>query len=367
MANQVGVANKAVEENGSASTCHPFEFSPPPPSPVPSMDLLPISDHEPCFDSTPFQTALATSNDYDNGGDKNRPSNTQLLCIAFASFTTFASVQLFFAFLADSEAMKGDSAAMIVDSMTYLFNFYAEKRKARFDQEYTVDSQLNASIDPEMQRLIKARERRKLVLRLEIIPPLISVTTLIAVTVVVLRQAIKVLRLDIKRSEADQSHPNVRLMMIFSIINLVLDFVNVFYFAKANHLQGFETRPYRTMDAHNPSETLESSSSSQQSASEQNGTCHLNVQEQQISMEQQVNGKSAVAKSDDPFEDEAVGMVDSDERANLNMVRCSIWERLETCLATLLLSHRLPPWIKRFCSAQPTLTSWPILYEVSQL
>lgn len=175
----------------------------------------------------------------DHGHGHEIPSNERLLGTAFFSFMTFALTQLTFAFAAGSEAMVGDSAAMIVDSVTYLFNWIAERRKNRYDE--FVDSSLHAEADPVTTARIRQRNKRKLILRLEIIPPVISVTTLVIVTIVVTRKAVHVLQLDMHRTREEQLIPNLNVMLAFSMVNLILDCVNVFNFAKANHLMGYVT------------------------------------------------------------------------------------------------------------------------------
>lgn len=193
-----------------------------------------------------------TNNENDSNQDKQRPSNEKLLGTAFMSFMTFSLIQLCFAFIAESQAMKGDSAAMIVDSMTYLSNWIAEKRKSTFDQTYLppppiplpFSSSSPDNYDPvrEAKRL-KERARRKMVLTLEILPPLISVSALIGITIVVLKQAIHVLLMDRYRQQKDQTDPNIHVMLAFSTCNLGLDALNVFCFAKSKHLTGFQTLP----------------------------------------------------------------------------------------------------------------------------
>lgn len=199
-----------------------------------------------------------------NDGDKHeqtgedRPSNETLLGTAFLSFMCFSLLQLFFAFVAGSEAMMGDSAAMMVDALTYLFNWVAERQKSRFDdddmheqhqQQLTTEAtkttptvDATAATDPNLLGRIRARNKRKAILRLEIIPPIISVTILVIVTIVVTHQAVKVLLLDAHRSRSEQNNPNVNLMLLFSFLNLLLDGINVFCFAKANHATGYKTK-----------------------------------------------------------------------------------------------------------------------------
>ena len=54
------------------------------------------------------------------------PSNEKLLCIAFVSFQCFAIIQMVVAWIAGSEAMIGDSFAMLVDAATYLLNWVSQ-------------------------------------------------------------------------------------------------------------------------------------------------------------------------------------------------------------------------------------------------
>jgi Co/Zn/Cd efflux system component len=169
--------------------------------------------------------------------------------VAFCSFMTFTLCQTVAAFIAGSEAMMGDSAAMFVDALTYLFNLVAERKKNRFDVHDEQQQQqchgvvLDQDQDPERAggRRIRQRDKRKMTLYLELGPPLVSVTSLIIVTAFVLRKAIRVLILDIHRDVSKQGDPNVNLMLIFSSANLGLDFVNVFCFARAKHLMGYDT------------------------------------------------------------------------------------------------------------------------------
>jgi Co/Zn/Cd efflux system component len=153
-------------------------------------------------------------------------TNERLLCTAFVSFLSFALLQMSFAAVAQSQAMMGDAAAMIVDAMTYLFNWIAERRKNH------LDSLVSGLANP-------ARTKRKLELHMEIVPPLISVVTLVIVIILVLRRSVHILVLDRHRSRDQQGNPNVGLMMIFSILNLFLDALNVFCFAQAKHLTGY--------------------------------------------------------------------------------------------------------------------------------
>ena len=127
----------------------------------------------------------------------------------------FTCVQAFAAVYAHSASMLADSSAMSVDVFTYAFNLFAEKEKK------TVN--------------------RKRQLELELIPPLISVVTLLFITVVVMKGAIQSILQGYDKSISTEDEPNVNLMFIFSLINLFLDILNVGCFAKAKHALGFST------------------------------------------------------------------------------------------------------------------------------
>jgi Co/Zn/Cd efflux system component len=191
----------------------------------------------------------------------SRP-NERILVTAFVSFLCFAMTQISFAFIAGSVAMLGDSAAMIVDSMTYGFNWLAERKKRQYDiqqgeeeaaaasasrsnEGYNIAEEEAASAAAaEMALVVRKRDKRKMVLKWETIPPVISVITLIVVTVLVIEKSTQALHRD-KRDHGSanpQNGPNVNLMLIFSLVNLVLDAVNVMCFARAKHLMGYSTK-----------------------------------------------------------------------------------------------------------------------------
>jgi len=107
--------------------------------------------------------------------------------------------------------MMADTAAMMVDALTYGFNLYAERQKAH----------------------ASAVER----LKWELVPPLLSVTTLIGVNLFVTRKAFQTL----VNPVLPEDEPKLWIMVSFSTANLVLDVINVSCFARANRLFGFQT------------------------------------------------------------------------------------------------------------------------------
>lgn len=155
-------------------------------------------------------------------------SNEYVLNVAFFSFLGFLLVQVVFAVIAHSQAMLADSAAMMVDAFTYLFNLVAERIKKR-----------PVPTDDSVPDIVRKRQRRRKILYLEIVPPLVSVVTLIVVSVVVLADAVDTI---LKRlTDEDQNGgvdndddlPNAWIMFLFSSANLALDVMNVTCFAKA--------------------------------------------------------------------------------------------------------------------------------------
>eukprot|EP00984_Skeletonema_dohrnii_P018399 scaffold8581_cov103-Skeletonema_dohrnii-CCMP3373.AAC.8 len=197
------------------------------------------------------------------------PSNETLLFTAFVSFMGFATVQTVVAFIAQSDAMLGDSAAMAVDALTYGFNLYAEREKTQDvveDQnngdEIADNIELSSSDkrnttthdesegETERDRLEQQFLKRRRHLHLELVPPLMSVSILIIVTIFVLRNSIKTLILDTQRNESEQTQPNLKIMMAFSTANLFLDLFNVTCFATAKHLMGYNTTEQSNTEQH---------------------------------------------------------------------------------------------------------------------
>ncbi|GAX14854.1 hypothetical protein FisN_29Lh064 [Fistulifera solaris] len=153
--------------------------------------------------------------------DRNvqRPSNEYVLNVAFLSFLAFTTLQLFFAVIAKSHAMMEDCIAMFVDVITYLFNFLAERLKHKVSE-----GNFNDSGSGRLYRLY-----------LELIPPFLSVVTLLIVTILGLKTAIKTLR----EAPKDQgSQPDITIMLWFSGLNLLLDFLNVTCFARVDQAIG---------------------------------------------------------------------------------------------------------------------------------
>lgn len=126
--------------------------------------------------------------------------------------------------------MMADCAAMYVDVLSYFVNFLAERLKHG-----------HSRMSPRQLRLHR--------LYLELTPPLLSVITLMAVTVMTLEKSIETLiqeasssslqnnALD-KNDNGKADAPDLRIMMVFSGLNLILDLVNVGYFVQADQAIG---------------------------------------------------------------------------------------------------------------------------------
>ena len=136
--------------------------------------------------------------------------------------------------------MLADSEAMFVDALTYLFNLLAERLKHR------------AYIEKEKRMPADVRHYRRRLTRLylELIPPFISVSTLVVVTIFALRDSMSVLLGDYPTDPGDQ--PDINIMMIFSAVNLALDVVNVMCFARADQAVGLQTREHMYEAHHHP-------------------------------------------------------------------------------------------------------------------
>ena len=126
--------------------------------------------------------------------------------------------------------MLTDCAAMTVDCVSYLINFCAERLKHR----------PSTRTDTHTGERLSAHERhyrkKMRLLILELAPPFISVSTLVAVTVIAIDQAITIL---MDKNLADKGpQPNLFLMLLFSSLNFVLDGVNMLCFSKADKSNG---------------------------------------------------------------------------------------------------------------------------------
>ena len=164
---------------------------------------------------------------------------------------------------------------MYVDAFTYAFNLWAERMKNRAEVDNDNDNAdfVNNNNDAEEQQQLdlvsiqrrKSRDKRKMTLILELVPPLVSVTTLVTATIWILHDSISDLQFltssqmdddnngnDDDENENDQDaadagddysdvQPNTIVMMVFSSLNLLVDVINVFFFAKADHAFGYDT------------------------------------------------------------------------------------------------------------------------------
>jgi len=162
------------------------------------------------------------------------------LNFAFVSFLGFTMLQFVFALTARSDAMLADCAAMTVDAITYLFNYAAERMKHKLeystdddDEDDEEDYEENVGHNnPQTNRLDK-RELQRLLL--ELIPPSVSASTLVVVTIMTMKQSIHTILLTDDDTNK-QAPPDVMIMLIFSALNLVLDGMNVLEFSRVDHV-----------------------------------------------------------------------------------------------------------------------------------
>ena len=188
-------------------------------------------------------------------GEDAGMSNNDVLGIAFYSFLIFTIVQTSFAFRARSSAMFADSSAMFVDSGTYLCNMLAERLKSR---TLTDEETKLAPHDLELRMKLHT-------LYLELFPPLVSVLTLMYVTCTTFQVAtFTLMHLDLQEQNA-ACQPDLKVMMIFSALNLLLDIMNVTFFARVqqtiiNPLYLETRRNEKTPLISNIDETLSSTS-----------------------------------------------------------------------------------------------------------
>lgn len=120
-------------------------------------------------------------------------SNVRALVVLFLFNTSFAVAQVVAATAANSLSMYGDSATMLLDSLTYTLNIYAECHKS---------TSVAAS------------------LRLELIATTFSILTLLGVTVFLMWDAAARLE-SVNRGQGVQAD----IMLEFSVANLVVDVV----------------------------------------------------------------------------------------------------------------------------------------------
>ena len=115
------------------------------------------------------------------------------LIFAFLSFATFAVFELVFALVANSLAMLGDAASMLVDASTYLFNLYA---------------------------VSCADKKGRLADGVRLFAPAVSALVLSGITVWIMVSAVQELA-------APASPVNTALMLLFGSINLAIDGANL--------------------------------------------------------------------------------------------------------------------------------------------
>lgn len=257
-------------------------------------------------------------------------SNEYVLNFAFLSFVVFTTLQFFFALVARSHSMLTDCAAMTVDCVTYLFNFWAERQK---------HASSSGIVRGDEQHLLSAYERhyrKKLrLLLLELAPPFISVATLAGVTVFALKAAIRILR------DTDENHkraqPDLFLMLLFSGINFVLDGVNVLCFARADQAkglsEGFEVamHPDEYVITHEEERQTKSHENQHQHTGNSQPTTTIDEKTHLISptTPESVDDTTSIEESDE----ESSNSNANNKKRGLNLNMCSAWTHI--CADTL--------------------------------
>jgi Co/Zn/Cd efflux system component len=144
--------------------------------------------------------------------------------------------------------------AMMVDVVTYLFNYLAEQYKHSYrPMSTTTTTTTDTTIVSKEQQQQQQWQLR--CLYLELIPPMISVVTLVVVTMLALRLSVRTLLVYhtyhqtngggdnnddndddnvIQSNDRDDHLPNLSIMLWFSGFNLVLDLLNVSCFARVD-------------------------------------------------------------------------------------------------------------------------------------
>lgn len=170
------------------------------------------------------------------------PTNEFVLNVAFITFMGFLIIEAVFAIIANSQSMLADAMAMSVDAFTYLFNLMAERLKSKHDDNashHSYGAHDGMAKDDEMMMRQKMLNRKIKKLYLELVPPLISVVALISVSIYAFLGAIETI-VNHKphpkhENTGEEGETNVSVMFLFSTANLLLDIVNMAFFAKLKH------------------------------------------------------------------------------------------------------------------------------------
>jgi len=206
--------------------------------------------------------------------DDDGPSNEFVLNVAFMTFLSFLLIEAVFALIGHSKSMMVDAMAMSVDAFTYLFNLMAERLKHRHlnkhEQQYENKHQYTEEEDMMMRQRMLDRKIQKHYL--ELVPPLISVVALISVSIWAILDSLDTIihhsphelqQNNLKPTYDAGQDPNVSIMFVFSAANLLLDIVNMAYFARLKHfanslnnLLGFTSNPTDDNDDNKSSKLL---------------------------------------------------------------------------------------------------------------
>lgn len=138
-----------------------------------------------------------------------KPSNRALLQVAASSFLIFVILEIAGALKSNSLSLLGDAIAMSVDVFTYFTNLYAEGTKDNLSSRNIFNRVVN-----------------------EIGIPSFSVVCLLAVTIYITMDAVKVLQ-----NPPEKNDVPVLYLYVFSLLNLLIDLVcGAFFFLRGKEV-----------------------------------------------------------------------------------------------------------------------------------
>jgi len=149
-------------------------------------------------------------NDATGLSDEEHAANEKLLLVVGILFLAFAVTEVFASIASSSLSLLGDAMSMVVDVFTYGMNLFAERRK----------------------RIGGMSVRTRL--KLELWIPAISVAALLVTSAYVVGEAVETIM-----HPAETSSTVSSIMLEFSIANLLIDGLSVFFFARVNSVLGY--------------------------------------------------------------------------------------------------------------------------------
>lgn len=136
--------------------------------------------------------------------------NTKILIITAVAFTVFVVAEIFGALFSNSISLLGDAFAMSIDVFSYISNIYAERVKFNSPDGKTLSLKSRIIID--------------------IIVPIFSTVSLLAVSAYVLISAIDVIHNYDEHNESSGNKVNVAFLYGFASANMGIDLLSMFLF-----------------------------------------------------------------------------------------------------------------------------------------